>query len=130
MEQHKKGYQIESDRERHVLKLRLWGMWDTYLAHQFEHEVQPKILDMEQQSPHGWSVMVNLSQFPPQFQDIQAIIKTVIQFEFAHGMHTGATVVAKTMTQLQIKRLVDEVGGEPGSYFQSEDDAIRWLVGG
>ena len=128
MKTNKNGYQIDIDAKHHVLKLRLWGMWDTDVAKQFEHAVKPKILELEQQSPQGWYTIVDLSQFPPQFADVQEMTKAIMKFELDHGMQKGATVLAKTMTQLQVKRLATQVGEDPGSFFQSEDDALQWLL--
>lgn len=128
MEQPKNGYKIDLDRTRHILKFRLWGIWDVPLAQQFEREIKSKILEMEQLAPQGWHTLVDLSEFPPQFEEVQDATKAVMQFELDHGMQKGATVLAKTMTKLQISRLARQVGEDPGSFFQSEDEAIRWLT--
>lgn len=123
-----KGYTIALDTQQNILKFRLWGMWDQKLAQQFEKEIKAKILEISQHAPQGWFSLIDLSQFPPQLKDIQDMATDVMGFEITHGMKKSATLVAQTMTKLQIRRLATQQGFDPGSFFQSEDEARRWLL--
>jgi hypothetical protein len=123
-----KGYEIALDKARNILKMRLWGLWDASLIQQFEQEVQKKILEMSQHAPQGWFTLVDVSQFPPQLADTQTMTREVMNFEVVHGMKKAATLMAQTMTKMQIQRLAKEEGFDPGSFFQSEAEAIGWLL--
>jgi CRISPR/Cas system CSM-associated protein Csm4 (group 5 of RAMP superfamily) len=124
----KPGYAISIDAPNKVLKMRLWGMWDTTTAQRFEQEAREKIQEIGRQTPDGWDTMVDLSDFPPQRDEVQEMTNRVMQLEKTHGMNRGASVTKKAMTKHQVQRLAKQQGFDPGSFFQSEDEAMRWLL--
>lgn len=124
----KQGYTISIDVPNKVLKMRLWGLWDAATAQRFEQEAREKIQEISRQAPGGWDALVDLSDFPPQRDEVQEMTNRVMQLETTHGMKHAASIVKKAMTKLQIQRLAKQQGFDPGSFFQSEDEAVQWLL--
>jgi hypothetical protein len=123
------GYEISIDWEHNILKLRLWGLWNKDVAAQFESEIKAKIVELSRYAKKsGWVTFADLSKFPPQLGSVQNMTKAIMAFEVAHGMKKAATLVDRTMTKFQVQRLAKESGFEPGSFFQSESDALAWLL--
>ncbi len=124
----KKGYNVSVDTTNKILKLHLWGLWDTTLAQRFTGEAKETILELSQQAPQGWYTLVDLSHFPPQFEEIQKIAAEIMTFEVDHGMKKAATLFNKMLIKLQMQRLAKQQHLPPGSFFQSEGEAIQWLL--
>ncbi len=128
MKDDKRGYQITLDMHRNILKVTAWGLWDAAYAEQYDRELQQSILKISQHAPQGWYVLVDLNHFPPQFPDVQSILVRGMEFGAKHGIKKEARLIGEALTQMQLKRLVKEAGMPENSTFQSEEEAITWLL--
>ena len=100
-------YQIEADRERALLRLKLNGMWDMATAKRFEAERRAMVVRQ------GWSrgdyrCIVDLRDYAVQPRDVAA----------------RGEIVGSMLRRMQVQRLVSR-GDEQA--FTTEQDAIRWL---
>lgn len=127
MAQPKSGYEIDYDRERNILKFRAWGMWDMDVAGNFEREWTQRVKEVSA-TGREWYALIDLVDFPPQTQPVQALTQRMIEFEKQHGVKKEAHLVSKVMTKLQISRIAKEAHLAENSFFQTEEDAIAWLM--
>ena len=128
MKEHERGYDISVDRRHNILKVKAWGMWDVAFAEQYDRELRQAILDISAHASQGWYVVVDLDHYPPQLPHVQPILLRGMKFGIEHGLKKEARIIGKAMTKMQLKRLVKEAGMPENSTFQSEEDAIAWLL--
>ena len=125
----KRGYDITINRGQRILKMRAWGLWDVAFAEQYDHDLQTNVLEISEHGKKpGWLALVDLNDFPPQFPEVQAIIVRGMEFGTRHGLHKEARLIGRGLTDLQLKRLIKEAGMPENSTFQSEHDALAWLL--
>lgn len=122
-----KGYYIEFDSQRRLLKLNLWGFWDQTLGEQFRQEFVEKI-DAMSKDEQEWCILASLSNYPPQSDEVQKIISEAMVFAKNHGLKKIARVINKMTTQLQFKRLSQEIDFQSYAFFHSEKEAEAWLL--
>lgn len=122
-----KGHQIECDLQHRILKLHLWGFWDKISGEQFRQEFIEKVNTMSK-SGQKWYILANLSNYPPQSEEVQKIVSEAMAFAKDHGLKKAARVINKMTTQLQFKRLSQEIDFQPYAFFHSEEEARAWLL--
>lgn len=127
MKEQNRGFEFFYNESAHILKLRVWGLWDADFAEQYHRQLCERARKIEKKSPHGWSVLADLNEFPPQFPEVQSIIVRGMEFCTQHGLKRDARLVGQTLTNLQFKRLVKEADMSEDSTFQSEAQALEWL---
>lgn len=123
-----RGYEFFIDRRSNILKVKAWGVWDVAYAEQYDRDLQKHVLQISQYAPQGWYVLVDLNNFPPQIPAVQPILVRGMNFGITHGLKKEARLIGQALTQLQLKRLVKEAGMPENSTFQSENDAVKWLL--
>lgn len=121
-----KGYQISYDAKQRILYQTLWGLWDKHLAEQFRQDFVHEV-KMFGNDPQGWHILSNLRHYPAQTREIQEIFTDAMNFAKIRGVQKVARVVDKIITQLQFKRLSQEVNFD-SAFFQSEEEARAWLL--
>ena len=127
MRTHKKGYEISFDKTRNFLKLRVSGFWDVELGKKFEREFQEKIKEVHA-SGNGWHLLVDLTRSPPQSPEIQDIVGRAMLSAKQAGMKKKAILANWSIIVFQTANFLQEPELQVDFYFQSEDDAIRWLL--
>lgn len=131
MTNQQKGYEITFNEESRILKFRGWGFWDSGIIRKFEKEWKEKVREISA-SDRDWYVLVDLTDFPPQSEEIQKFTYAIMGFEemkfgTVHNLKKGTGIIGRTLTELQLGRLVKEAGIPDNAVFQSEDEAIQWL---
>ena len=123
-----RGFSISFDDTREILTTRAWGMWDEAFAEKYEYGLREKI---EEVCANGqiWGVLADLRELLPRSEEVQRIIMRE-QFAMARilGIEKIAYLGSQITTQLQKNTFFRENGRQVFSCFESEDDAIRWLL--
>ena len=127
MAEHEKGFEIAFDAETSMLRLRLWGLWDTEVGQNLVWEFKKHVQNVSTMNT-TWYVLADLTEFPPQFGEVQQYLSEAMLLAKQHGMKKGARIVANTITKMQIARLSRETGVPESFFFQSEEAAIHWLL--
>jgi hypothetical protein len=122
------GYELAIDQTHRILKVRAWGMWNVALAEQYDRELQETIIQISENGQRDWYALVDLDQFPVQNEEVQAIIVRGMKFGAMYNLQKEARIIGKALTKLQLARLVKEAGMPANSTFQSEDEAVAWLL--
>jgi hypothetical protein len=122
-----KGYEITFDRAKNIIKARLWGFWDAGLGKQYIKAFEEKIQEV---IPTGkeWSLLVDITKFAAQPREVQRLFSEGMTFAKQHGVKKTARIVASTTTQLQFERLSKEANLAEIAFFQSEEEALQWLL--
>jgi serine/threonine-protein kinase len=121
----KKGHLITIDRSRSILKVKVWGFWtlDDAKAYWEDFKIHVAMI-----SGRPWYVLADISTFPAQKPEVGAFVKKTMDYAGVNGMVRAANLVESTLGKMQIARLSAESGLPAFSFFQSEAEAIRWLL--
>lgn len=116
-------YQIEADRERALLRLKLSGMWDMATAERFEAERRATVVRQ------GWSrgdyrCIVDLRDYAVQPREVAARGEKHNHNAALHAPRKTALIVGSMLQRMQVQRVVSR-GDE--QVFTTEQDAISWL---
>lgn len=125
MDKAPKGHRVELDEERRICFLKVWGLWSeadgqAYAAH-FAAVIEPWL-------GTRFDVVADISEFPPQREEVSVHIQETMRHAAANGLRRAANVVSSAMTKLQIQRLSEETGLPAFSFFTSVNDAVKWLT--
>lgn len=123
-----KGFSISFDDTRDILTTRVWGRWDEEFVEKYEYGFKEKI---EEACANGqiWGVLADLRELLPRSEEVQRIIMYK-QFAMARilGIAKIAYLGSQTTTQLQMNTFFRENDRQVFSCFESEDEAIQWLL--
>ena len=123
-----RGYEFFINKKRRILKIRAWGIWDVEFAEEYDRELQQRILTISEQGTKGWYALADLNDFPPQLPEVQKTLMRGLEFGAKHGLKKEARMIGKALTKTQLARMMKEAGMPANSTFQSEDEAIEWLL--
>lgn len=121
----KKGFSVAVDRERSIVRMKLWGFWTVDDAKAYWEEFITKAATVVGKP---WYVLADVADFAVQRPDVNAYIEKTMVYARANGMVRAANLVSNALSKMQIARLSQETGLPSFSFFQSEADAIRWLT--
>lgn len=95
-----------------------WAAWDARIR-----------AAVAQAPAGGWTLLGDLSDFPPQIPEIQENAKAMIAFGTAGGCRKSVLVVPKAVVAMQAKRLVRESDrGQETEFVASRDEADAVLA--
>jgi hypothetical protein len=121
-------YEISLDAPRAILKLRLYGFWDTVVAKQYVADLEKHAQTLST-GGNGWSVLTDVTHFPPQQPDIQVFLNEALTAARQHGAKKVARVAANNhITKMQLSRLSREAQIQEFAFFQTEEAAMQWLL--
>ena len=123
-----KGFSISFDDTREILTTRVWGMWDEAFAEKYEYGLKEKIEEVCA-NEQVWGVLADLRGLLPRSEEVRRIIMRE-QFMTARnlGVEKIAYLGSQTTIQLQLNRVFRESDRQVLSCFESEDEAIQWLL--
>lgn len=121
------GFQIALDQAKGIVKIRLWGFWDTKLAEEYRKTFQEQIADISANEKE-WHLLIDITEYPSQLPEIQHIISEGLALLEHHNIIKRAILVNGAITPLEAKSLGRGGGAYIYSYFRSEEDAVRWLL--
>lgn len=120
-----KGSQFDVDGSRRIIKFKLWGLWEDQHLKAFQDGIKASVQKL---GPGTFSVYVDITEYPPQRPEISKGNQEMMTLAMQNGMTKAAHLVNRTMTELQVKRLSDEVGAPNFRFFKSEKEAMDWLT--
>ena len=121
------GFTVDVENEVHLMKIRLWGRWDTDTGAQYLREVQQQLSRISGNHDADWSLLLDLSGYVLPSHEVQ----TYIEQGFIHL--SGLTVIRQAvLLHGPIIHLPGQTASQAEtcvtSYFQSEDEALEWLL--
>jgi hypothetical protein len=119
-----RGFRVELDNKIKVCFLKVWGPWTesdgkNYVKH-FAEILQPF-------QGHEFDVVADISEFPPQKDEVNLQIQETMRHAATSGMKRAANVVNSAMTKIQIERLSEETKLPLFSFFTGVEPALKWL---
>ncbi len=121
----KAGYETKVDLDKLVVKVRCWGMWDAALAEAYRVDL---LADFAQVKGRQWCVLADISQFPPQREEVQAVHGALMGQAVGMGMTKAASVVESSLSKMLISRIAKESGMPELAFHTTEASALSWLL--
>ncbi len=121
----KKGFLVEVDTRLAIVKVKVWGFWSledgVAYVEEFKRAAQ-KVLG------RPWYVLADISDFKAQKPEVSALVEQTMAFATNNGLAKAANLVSSSLGKVQIQRLSQAMGLPEFSFFQSEQQAIEWLL--
>ena len=124
------GFTISHNPMNNLCLVRVWGRWEIEVGTQFERAFRTKIQQEVGLNGTGWRLLLDFTHCPPQSQDIQNLFNTLLVFAKQQGMKKKAILANGAGIPLQTDQLSQDPELKIHFYFQSEADAVRWLLNG
>lgn len=120
-----KGSKFDLDFANRIFKFTLWGLWEEQHLKAWQQGFRE---NLQKFGEGEFYVYVDMSNFPPQRPEITKGMQEMMALAMKSGMTKASHLVSRTMTELQIKRLSDEVGAPNFRFFGSEEEAMNYLL--
>jgi serine/threonine protein kinase len=121
----KKGFIVELDNRRAIVKVKVWGFWTVEDGQAYLDEfkrVASKVIG------RPWYVLADISEFTAQKPEVSALVEQTMAFATSNGLVKAANLVSSTLGKMQISRLSQAMGLPEFSFFQTEKQAVDWLL--
>lgn len=125
--EYRKGFRIDYEPSQHVLALRFLGLWDAELARRCDRQFHERVCDL-QAAVGSWYLILDFSRCVPMPDDVLRIVWRSVEFAKQHGMRNKAIIANGTIVGFQPMSSSGDAGMNIDFYFQSEADAVRWLL--
>ncbi len=122
-----KGFTFSIDTERNIIKICLWGIWDRKLIEQYTREYQ-KQAGMVKDNGQEWNLLMDLTGYSHQAPEIQRMLCKELARLKKYTIKREAILVRGPIVRFPIECVSQKPETLFFSYFQSESDAIRWLL--
>jgi hypothetical protein len=120
-----KGSQFDVDVARRILMFRIWGLWDQADLTFFQQEIKEHIKRL---GPGPWCVYADITEYPPQPDDIARGIQEMMGLAAHSGMIKAAHLIHASKSEIQVKRLAEQIQAPNFHFFRSAKEAIAWLM--
>ena len=120
------GFELTFDRGNRLLRMRLWGLWSSTIAVEFEQGVIKlgRALQGARRAP--WSILADSRQFKAQSQEVTDRRKKAMAQAAALGCSQIASIVGNAVHTMQFRRIASEAH-MPCASFEDESTAMQWL---
>lgn len=121
----KKGFLVDVDMRNAIVKVKVWGFWTVEDGQAYVEEfkrVAAKVLG------RPWYVLADISEFTAQKPEVSALVEQTMAFATSNGLVKAANLVSSSLGKMQISRLSQAMGLPEFSFFQTERQAIEWLL--
>jgi len=121
----KKGFLVEVDQRRAIVKVKVWGFWTVEDGQAYVDEFKraaKKVIG------RPWYVLADISEFTAQKPEVSALVEQTMSFATSNGLVKAANLVSSSLGKMQISRLSQAMGLPEFSFFQTERQAIEWLL--
>ena len=122
-----KGFEIAHDIRRHILRIRLWGLWDVELAQKCKYAMQEKIEDIVKDGAH-WYALVDLTGFYPRSKAVQAMIREHLDTARSQGMCRIAYLGNHSILRKRLDRIFPKNTSDAEAFGKTESEALQWLL--
>jgi serine/threonine-protein kinase len=121
----KKGFIVEVDQRRAIVKVKVWGFWAVEDGQAYVDEFKRAATKV---MSRPWYVLADISEFTAQKPDVSALVEETMAFATHNGLVKAANLVSSSLGKMQISRLSQAMGLPEFSFFQTERQAIEWLL--
>jgi serine/threonine-protein kinase len=121
-------FKIIADIYKNILFISVKGIWDNNIAKKYKKEFK-KIVEPLVLSGEPWYVIADISEYPPQEEDVKAVHRELMDFAKNHGMLKAANIVDEKTYEEHIRKLSEESGLDKYGFFRTINDAEKWLIG-
>ncbi len=121
------GFKVQTTYANRILRLGVWGFWTLPIARDFEKAAMESIRELTALK-RAWVVLADLSDYPPQNADVQAVHQRLMALAKKSGNIGAANVVSQALSESQIRRLSEQSGLPTFAFFTDEKKAVAWLV--
>jgi hypothetical protein len=119
------SYTLKWDTAAKRIEFTMTGTWDADIMRRWDAEYRAAVA----RAPRGaWTVIGDMSDYPPQPDEIQKGHETLIAHSAANGMVKAVLVVPKAVVAMQMKRLVNNAQADMVTYAASVDEAKKLLA--
>lgn len=115
------------DETRRLLRFKLMDSWHGGVMSRFEEVFRSRIDELAGLGG-GFRVLVDLSEYPSQNQEIQEGHMRCMGYAIEHGMIRSAHLVDSALTDVQMRRMTQEVDPTRFAHFRTEEEALAWLM--
>ena len=122
------GFELYADKAKHILKMRLWGLWDPPMAVQFRDGVVKLGRELKLDSRGApWAILADSRAFVAQSNEVTNIRKAAMHEATSLGCTRIAALVDKAVYTMQFRRITNE-SHMASAVFGDEASALRWLL--
>ena len=111
------NYAVTFDPATRRMAFAFTGTWDAATAADWDRTFKAKVAQAQAGGP--WTLLVDLTAYPPQNDAVSAMHQGHMAHSKANGMARAAVVSPKLVTQMQMKRLADGSGMQAAIAFVS-----------
>jgi hypothetical protein len=122
-----KGFEIATDIRRHLLRVTLWGLWDTDLAKKYKYAMREKIEEIRKNG-NGWYALVDFTRCYPRSEEVQDMLREPLVAAKEQGMKKIIYLGDKSVVQSRLDRVFPISNFQEDFFVESEEEAIQWLV--
>lgn len=122
-----KGFEIAINIRRHILRVRLWGLWDVELAKKYKYALAEKMREIHGNGG-GWYGLADFTRCYPKSEKVQYMIREYIEAAGEQGMKNIVYLGDKSDLQLRLDQVFSENGEHV--FAGSEQEAIQYLFEG
>lgn len=121
----KKGFIVEVDKRLAIVKVKVWGFWTVEDGQSYLEEFKRAAIKV---IGRPWYVLADISEFTAQKPEVSALVEQTMAFATSNGLVKAANLVSSSLGKMQISRLSQAMGLPEFSFFQTERQAIEWLL--
>ncbi len=122
-----KGFEISLDRTRHIVKARIWGVWDTEFAKKYERAFMEQVEEIRA-SGKEWYAFEDFRGLSSCADEVQRILRQQIVQAKKEGMKKLAYLGKSSVEQKQLSKLFLTSGILLYASAESEEEAMQWLL--
>ncbi len=122
-----KGFEIAVDVKHHVLRCRLWGIWDLDLAKKYKYALMEKITEIHGNG-EAWCAFADFTAFYPSSEDVQSLIRDYLAAAKTQGMKQIVYIGDNPAIRRRLDRIFPGYGNERYMFAESDEQAMQWLL--
>ena len=122
-----KGFAISLDTTRHIVKVQAWGFWNEELVKKYRKAFTEKIRELRANG-NEWYALMDFREFLPRSEEVQRMMNDHIVSAQKEGMKKIGYLGERSMVQLRLNRVFRKEDMQMSAFFDSEREAIRWLM--
>ena len=122
-----KGFAISLDTTRNIVKVQAWGFWDVDLVKKYQKAFTEKLRELRANG-NEWYALIDVREFLPRSEEVQQMMNDHIITMQKEGMQKIGYLGERSMVQIRLNRQFREEEMKMSAFFESEYEAIRWLL--
>jgi hypothetical protein len=123
-----KKWWIKIHDDSRIMEFKFTGTWTSEDANQWSADFRVHADQMVKKHSGGFDFLVDMSEYPPQSDEVKEAHKSCAQYVTGRGLHRSAHIVNDPDTMIQMRRLMQSARElETFKQFQFRADAVQWL---